>query len=340
VSVPSTRSSSVFAFSIRFALALAVTLAAHAVQAQPWEAVASGRLTAGCHILAINIPYVQWWWYGGDPEERSRLDQIHVQTIASPDRTNVFALINSPARIVRLSPDGSQATFSVAPAGITATDMAIAPGGRIFLAAYQSSTQKLLVISPAGVPEATYDWAVPPDGFEPALAVAADGCTLLYNTGTAIARVNGCTGAPLPPFTELANVQDVEPQTDGTVLVAAGNQVLLFSGGGALIRTIASISSFAGQPFYDPGLEVQQVARRNDLVWMMAGNPCDSGFRVAVRFTDGGVVTWADSVINNATALILGPVDRAETIPTLAEMALVLLAFALAAAGSLVLRLR
>lgn len=291
---------------------------------QKFDAVVAGHdIMGGCYILPIARNRVQWY----QPDAVYDRDFM---TIGSADGRRVLALSwGNPLTIVEIRPDGSQVPFYTGPqpAGL---GMAVAANGTVFVSTGGMASQ-LVRISPEGVLEATY-----PFSGSNHLAVAPDGCTILYSFGTnLIRRINGCTGEALPDFAPSGWINDIDVLPDGQVLVASESSVRLYTAEGVLVRTVASLGSY--------GLGDRQadaVAVRGGVLAVAAVDGCqaDESFLLRVDFSDGTELSREPLQLTTARGLVLGA--SVPGVPTLGEMALALLAFALAAAGALALSLR
>jgi hypothetical protein len=236
---------------------------------------------------------------------------------------------DSPLTIVEIRPDGTQVPFYTGPQS-GGLGMAVAASGTVFVST-GGVTPQLVRISPEGVLEATY-----PFSGSNHLAVAPDGCTILYSFGMSlIRRINGCTGAVLPDFAPSEWIHDIEVLPDGQVLVATDSFVRLYTAAGALVRTVASLAAY--------GLNdntADAVAVRDGVLAIAAVDGCQADESVLLRvdFSDGTELSREGLQLTTARGLVLGA--SVPGVPTLGEMALALLAFALAAAGALALSLR
>jgi len=306
-------------------LLVAVVLAAPTSEAQqPFGAVVSGGdASAGCYIIPIVQEVVQWY-----DLDRTDYDD-DVMMIGSADGRRVLALLfGDPMRIVEIRPDGSQVPFYSGSPGLGGS-MAVASNGTVFVAA-GGPAPSLARISPAGTLEATYPLTT--DN----IAVGPDGCTIFYRTGLSdIGRINGCTGAALPDFAALTWINDVEVLSDGQVLVSSESQVALYDASGAFVRIVADLSSYG---LGDRGADAITV--RGGVLYLAAVDGCSTANSLLLRiaFSDGTEISRTPLDMTYATAIVVGAAGV--TIPTLGEVALALLAFALAAGGALALKLR
>ena len=306
-------------------LLVAVLFAAPISEAQqPFGVVVSGHdVFGGCFILPFSDEVVQWY----DPD---RIDYDDVTMVGSADGRRVLALLfESPLRIVEIRPDGTQVPFYSGAPPAHGMSMSIASNGTVFVATGGPSPA-LVRISAAGTLEATY----PLTAYN--IAVGPDGCTIYYRTGANdVGRINGCTGAALPDFTALTSINDLEVLSDGQVLVSSGTQVALYDASGAFVRVVADVSSY--------GLidrEADAITVRGGVLFLAAVDRCSSANSLLLRvaFSDGSEISRAPLAMTSANAIVVN--NAALAIPTLGEVALALLVFALAAGGALVLKLR
>ena len=306
-------------------LVAAVIVTAPVAEAQQnFDVVVAGfDASFGCFILPIVQPVQQW--YGPD---RTDYDS-DIMTIASADGRRVLALLDgAPLQIVELRPDGSQSPFYSGSPGF-GSSMTIAPNGTVFVSV-GGVTPSLVRISAAGVLEATYPLTTD------MIDVASDGCTIYYRTGAnVIARINGCTGAPLPDFTSLTWVNAFEVLPGGEVLVSTEDEVHLYDASGAFVRVVASLPAYGLNDHM-----AEATALSGGVLYVAATNSCDAtdSFLLRVAFSDGAELSRAPLEMTGAAAIVVG--NAVAGVPTLGEMALALLAFTLAAGGALVLKIR
>ena len=317
---------------IRLCVLLAVPIVCEAQASVPFEAAVAGQSTQCVGIATpLHLEQVEWFnpgfWSTG--------------TFAvATDGQRVFGLARSGGglRVIHYGAPWNPTTFYTK-ADATPVAITQAANGRIFIASIRSSIGELLVLSPSGALEAIHP-------FGPGeIAVAPDGCTL-YAWGTGgptISRINGCTGLPLPPFAVLpANVQDVYPLTDGTVLVAAGQSVYLLNAAGIIVRTIP-LSSLGVSD--DEGMIPAQVALSADrtlyiavtwdcLIWAEELSP----FLLRASFDDGVPLSRREfEEVSGIHSLILGPASAA-AVPVLSDVGLLFVTIAIAEIGLIALR--
>lgn len=313
----------------RMPLVAFLALLGVALPAQGFDAVLSGNMAGGCHVLSFRRPALEWVNPNGTELETDIL------AVASGDGRRVLATLgHDPYRIVAIQPEGVQTHFATGGAGVAA-HLAVADDGRVYaLATTTGSVRRIDRFSPAGTLEASYPLGVIGASVG-GLDVASDNCTLFYGAGTTIERFNGCTGTPLPSFATVPDLRDIEVQPGGTVLVATESAVLLYTAAGALSRTVATLSAYG----FDPTKHlIDQAAVRDGVVWFTANNPCAEGNLLRVTLENGAELSRRElGVINDARALVLG---GNVNVPLAGETALALLVFALGAAGAFVLRLR
>jgi len=314
---------------IRAWVLIAVTFlipAAVAQQQPSFEAVLSGRNVFGCVILTFYTPVLEW--VSPDRVE----DNTAVHMIASAVGQPVFALRSG--QIVTLQPDGTHATFATAPSD--SFSLAVATTGRVFVV---GSGPTLTVFSPAGVQEAAYP--LPGSAFSDVLAVASDGCTIYYQNASSISRIDGCTGAVLSNFTAipaLTQLNDIYPLRTGEVLIALGDDVVLYDAAGNVIRTIADIADYG----FDPDqFEALQVATTTDeqVLYIAIGDACfNEAFllRALIR-DDARELSRRQIQLNDINGLVVGTASTLDA-PTASETALLFLAIALAFGGVFLLR--
>lgn len=310
------------------AVSLLLTLAwAAAAGAQSYEAVLSGNDVAGCFVLAFRSRVLEWV----NPDDVEY--DTPVEAVAGDERGRVYAITHDrPYQLMRITSSGERTPFSSGPGFGSA--LAVADDGRVYVLGSHDGAQKIDRFSASGVLEATYPLARLPfiRGFD----VGPDGCTILYARGSTIARVDGCTGAPLPDFATVPDPTDLEVQPDGQVVVATSSAVLLYSASGTLVRTVTTAAAYGFTRH-----SIDQVSVRNGVLWMTPNAPCsDGGHLLRVSFADGTELSRrALHGVNEANALVVSP-GALTSVPTAGEVALTLLAFALASAGALALRLR
>ena len=183
---------------LRYHIAAVLFLVATAASAQqPFGVVISGSSEATCELAAGAPHAVQWI----NPDRT--VDFSDILVVASAPGQPVFALLAGSAggfsggEIVRIEPDGSRTPFVPASTGFAADNLAVAHTGRVFT----TIGAGLAVFSPAGIHEGTYPM---PDRIGKIAVAPDDGCTVYYEkTGSVIGRMNGCTGAILPDFTQV-----------------------------------------------------------------------------------------------------------------------------------------
>lgn len=316
---------------------LLLLLVAPVVEAQPFEAVVMGGHQV-CNFHRESTTHQRTLeWVNPDAVESN----TPLYWIASSASGRLFGLIGSqPYQIAAITPDGGRTVLATAPG--RGSMIAVAPGGRMYVLAVRGG-HTLDRFSPDGVLEASYPLGQPVGvGFE----VAPDGCTVYFTSSAGrdmianrIQRINGCTGERLPDFTVvMPPVEDIEVQPDGQLLVATRQDVRLYDASGALARTIVPTLENYG---FDPRHHmVEQASVRNGVLWLTMNDPCGSGFLLRIDFATGAELSRrAMASVNVAYSLVVGSAPFA-AVPTAGEVALVLLAFVLAAAGSLVLKLR
>ena len=294
--------------------------------AQQYEFAVSGA-DFPCFILGPGSE--ETWFYFPDDAPVASYD---TPMIAAGPGGVVFG-VRPTSEVVRFTSNGVPTPFFGGIAGARVPGIAVAPSGRVYLSVFIEGVAHLAVISPAGAQEAIYP--LPGGALPEILAVAPDGCTVYYATATGIKRINGCTGAPLTDLVALANVRDIEVQPNGELLVAAGQQVLHYSAAGALIRTVTSLVSYG----FSAEATVQEVALSNGVLWIVAAQDCETELLRVAFDTGAEVRARFDLTLTSASGLVINSASAA-SIPTAGEVALALLAFAIAAAGSFVLRLR
>ena len=305
-------------------LVLLLALAVAAGAQQPFDFAVSGQ-SFSCGITTPIIRDRADFHFS--QQEPVQVDDIVM--IAPGPAGTVYGLLRNSA-VVRLASNGSSVPFFGGVPGAIAHGIAATPAGRVFITVSVGGVSQLAVVSPAGAQEALYP--LPVQVINPVLTVAGDGCTVYYadgfaGSGTAVKRINGCTGAALPDFAALSGVYDVEVLPNGEVLVAADNGVRLYSAAGTFLRTVLSRTAY-------------QAALVNGIVWIVAETESCRNDLLRVSFDTGTEVAprvLLDPVIVNG--LVVGAGSPAN-VPTAGEVALTLLAFVLAGAGSLVLRLR
>ena len=303
-------------------------------QQQRFEAVISGRQVFGvCFILPFATSVLEW--VTPDRVEES----TEVDMIASAPGQPVFALRSG--QIVTLQPDGTHTVFAAAPAG--AAVIAVAPTGRVFILDFSGAN--LTVFSPAGVQEAAY--VIPGAAGFNVIEVAADGCTIYHLKNGAIGRFNGCTGAalsdfaPIPPLVPFGfeEVADIHPLPSGEVLIAVGDEIVLYDVNGNVVRTVADISMYGiDTDEFSPA----QVALSPDgqVLWIAIMNICQLEGAVLLRASmrdDARELSRRPIQLNDANGLVIGTASTMDA-PTASETALMFLAIALGLGGVFLLR--
>lgn len=255
--------------------------------------------------------------------------------LASAGGSEVFGV--SGRRIMGVTLNGVETLFEL-PARQFGTAMAVSSSGSIFVATLQPGTSRLVVVSTAGTLMATH--LLPASTPVLSMVLASDGCTLFYAHGTAIRRIDGCTGTPLADFAVAPDrVTDLFPIAGGDLLVAAGKDVLLYDSSGALVRVVATISTYVNDDEYFPG----QIALADDgeTLWMTGDSYCYSGTRrpaplLRIALATGEELWRRELTTNLNFSLILG--TPAAVIPTAHPIVLALIALLLGVAGLVALR--
>ena len=299
-------------------------------QQQRFEAVISGSAVFGaCVILPVSSAVLEWV----NPDRVE--NDTEVRMIASAPGQPVFAL--RPGQIVTLQPDGTHSVFA---AGGGALRLTVAPTGRVFTTDFSES---LTVISPAGVQEAVYP--LPGASDFTIIEAAADGCTIYYLKLGAIGRFNGCTGAALSDFAPIPitspfgfQVYDIFPLPSGEVLIALGDEIVLYDVNGNVVRTVADISMYG----FDTNFSPEQVALSPDgqVLWIAIMNICNPETGVLLRASmrdDARELSRRPVQLNDANGLVIGTASTMDA-PTASETALMILAIALALGGVFLLR--
>jgi hypothetical protein len=304
-------------------------------QVQPFEAIVTG-IDEDCSGIATPLPpQVRMEWFRRN-EEFSYLDPSPSFVVAAADGRNVFGLREREGGGFNVIHhlDLNARTVFYSNGDYVATSLAHAADGRLYVIGHQGADDALLVISAAGVLEATYPF---PERSQ--IAVGVDNCTLYYaDTGT-IARFNGCTGTSMTPFASTGGtIHDVYPLTNGSVLAAVDDSVILLNAAGAVIRTIP-LSNYG---FGDPGAgsySVQIALSTDDVLFVAVGRDCDHAL-LRIAFNDGTELSRRRfEFLNVVHSLVLGPAATAD-VPTTSETALLIIALAIAGTGAMVLRLR
>ena len=253
-------------------------LLAFAVNTQALEVLLSGTRFQGCRTFPYGVPLLEW------VVPRAVEIGSTVYAVASNESGQVYGLVDDdteevdvPYRVVRFMPSGERVVFA---AGLGyAGALTVADDGRVYVIADYGFGKRIDRYSPAGKWEAFYTLLA---AHTDLLDVASDGCTLFYRLGTGIERINGCTGQPLLPFADIPNVQDLEVQPDGHVLVATGSAVLLYDAAGTLVRTVATA---------EPGRTIDQASVHDGVLWMTSHDPCSDGALLRVSFANGTVLS-------------------------------------------------
>lgn len=299
-------------------------------QTFPFEAVVAGSSNP-CGGITTPIPFdfTEWFLQPGE----SIVWRGPSFAVASGDGRTVLGLRTSGLtglQVVKLDEPFISTVF-YENSDYRPTALAQASNGRVFVVGSQGAVQTLLVISATGVLEATYPIA---SAYQ--LAVGPDGCTLYFGNQ----RMNGCTGAPMTPFTSLATpIHDVYPLPDGTALVAAGSSVHLVNAAGTVIRTIP-LSAYG----FGPARFAAQVALRTDgTLYVVVQQDCEQpggDLAVLLRIAfDSGVELFREEVEHEGpiSSLVLGTATPI-AVPAASDIGLLLIGMVIAGAGVLVLR--
>lgn len=319
---------------LRYHIAAVLFLVATAASAQqPFGVVISGSSEATCELAAGAPHAVQWI----NPDRT--VDFSDILVVASAPGQPVFALLAGSAggfsggEIVRIEPDGSRTPFVPASTGFAADNLAVAHTGRVFT----TIGAGLAVFSPAGIHEGTYPM---PDRIGKIAVAPDDGCTVYYEkTGSVIGRMNGCTGAILPDFTQVLpfGFADFHPLPNGEMIVAKSfalsATIVLYNASGAEVREITTVSSTGGS---DTHTRLRMATTPDRTTLWIAGGYCN-GMLLQFQISDGRELSRREIDIVVPTGLVLGSAGLGD-IPTASETALLLIAIALAAAGVFVLR--
>jgi hypothetical protein len=313
------------------AIALLTTFAPAVYPAQPFHVAMSGYQTGFCGIqpgVIVNGPV---YWLGGPDRFRGDLDP-EIDKIASADGQRVLGLertYTSETRLLELSPDGSSRVFFDGLKGYGRFSFAVAKSGHVFVAiADQLNRSSIAVIAPGGTLEAIYPLQV---GGE--LAVANDGCTVLFAKPGGIGRVNACTGAALADYLATTDdIFDIQVVPDGDVLVAANHSVALYDASGAFVRQVVNLrDSYPQEIAIGPG---------DQTLWIATGDSCSDAELLRVSTINGQEISRRFiGNFNNVTGLVIGAAVPA-SVPTLQPFALALIAAGLAVFGALVIRTR
>lgn len=318
-----------------------------AAQAPLFEAVVSGtrnQCFAGGPAPARGVQ-----WISPDRYDVVPPGTTEITNIASGDGVRVFGTQDIPGpgfRVVELRPDGTIVPVTAPLLAYEPVAIAVASDGRIFVTAFRPGPPfgtDLLVISAAGVVEATYPLA---SGDGANLAVAPDNCTVYYSSGGDIARINGCTGAALPNFPAPPDdFTDIFVLPDGRVLLATEQEVALYEANGTLARTI--ITNFNTTYGLGSSSRVAEVAVSEDLQTLYVVNSVNCNFAsnatlLRLSFATGAELSRRAIDFHGVSDLVVGgPAEpaTAEAIPTASETMLLLLVVGLAVAGALYSRL-
>lgn len=311
----------------RLILALLLTaVAPFAGAQQTFEVAVSGRdIGDACMITPAVTHLVRW--YNPDAVAYENVSQI------APAGTSLLALRNgSPLAIVELLPDGSVIPFYTGTGSPFGVSLDTSPDGRVWVSTGGPVNELLRLSAATGVIEAGFE--MPGSTIE----VGSDNCTIYYapvSNPTVIRRLNGCTGAALPDFASTPWINDFAVLPDGQVVIATGTQIHLYNAAGAFVRVVGDLNTYGLG-----GNEPTAVAVRGGTVFVAATNWCDAGSSVLLRIAllDGTEIARAALEMNYADSIVVNAANV--PIPTLGEMALVLLTFVLAAAGALAMKLR
>ncbi len=265
--------------SVLIRLVCLLLLLASAAPTQAIEVLLSGTRLQGCRTFPYGVPLLEW------VVPRAVEIGSTVYAIASNESGQVYGLVDDdteavtdvPYRVVRFTPSGERVFFA---GGLGhAGALTVADDGRVYVLADYSFGKRIDRYSASGKWEAFYTLLA---AHMDLLDVASDGCTLFYRLGTGIERINGCTGQQLLPFADIPNVQDLEAQPDGQVLVATGSAVLLYDAAGNLVRTVAAA---------EPGRTIDQASLHDGVLWMTSNDACSDGALLRVSFENGTVLS-------------------------------------------------
>jgi hypothetical protein len=315
-------------------IALVASPSSYAGLLDHFEAIVTGDNTPCGGVATPIISNVFELFLAADEIASSNVSS-GILAVASGDGRRILALAASPGlRVLSLTGVFLETTIYENP-DYTPMAIAQAPNGRIFVTATRGPSYFLLVVSPAGVLEATY----PFPGAGDVLDVGPDGCTLYFRADVgAIGRFNGCTGETLSPFVTIGYVNDIDPLPDGRVLVAFGREVRLYSAGGTLLRTI-DLDSYG----YKPAMLPMQIALNTDntlyiVVFDLYCEGQEERGLLRIAFDDGRELSRRKfEDLGSVRSLIVGTAALA-TVPSVSEWGLLLIAFAIATIGWLALR--
>ena len=273
-----------------------------------------------------------------NPESIDYREDTHA--IASGDGRRVLAIVPKvpvreeelSVRIMDVSPSGERVLFFDGAPGHWADAIAVTPTGRVFVHAVKWDEQKsvLVTISPAGVLETVRPFPVLGGGlFDNAIAMAHDGCTLLYKNKKGIGRFNACTGSTLADFmTSQSDVLDFDPTGTGDVLVSDLEGIHLHSASGARLRTVARMTDYG----FSQGDGAGQIAMARDgrSIWF-ATLKCFGGGLLQISFPEGRELARHRLSTNFPSSLVVGLVPS--SVPAVDPHVLVLMVLALAIVG-------
>jgi hypothetical protein len=337
-------------------LGVALTFGAPAYAQFPFDTVSAGRSSAQvCGGIATPIIAPRHVWFQPDYQGGDG-----ISAVASGDHQAVVGLIDLGGgfqfprfRLVRFHLPWQHMTLYDSDDNYIARQVTQAPNGRIFVSTGRiNAAPALLVISPFGQLEATH-----PIGIDSVMAVGPDSCTIYYrhfaglNLPATIERFDACSGTPMTTFSSSGlTIADIEPLSDGTVLVAGGRVVVLLDAHGTPIRTF-DLSSYG----YHPGMVAAQATASPDLtsLFIAIGWDCnrdpepDSAQAGVLRISlaDGAEISrraYGESLGMEINSLVAGTVANAVTseVPALDLRAALVLALLLAISGALFLRFR
>jgi hypothetical protein len=310
---------------MRIAAALAVLLALP-LNAQPYEAVITGRTGFCSPIIPFIVEVLQWVGEG------STMESNQADAIAPAGQGRLYAV--DDADVYEISRGAPRRRIASLPRPeLRGMDLTVDRAGNIYVRATDRSEDYLVAFDPTGGLRAVHPlgsgYSSLGAGRRGLLDLAADQCTLfLTRYNQIVRRFNVCTASFGPDFATVWLADDLRILPDGGVLVATARSGRLFwyDAAGNLTRT--------HELELDDEATTVGLARQGSVAWL-TGTGCHGGSllrifdlesRTIVETHLTGIDEVSSIVPYDSWTAALGPAHAGTDVPAASTYALIALA--------------
>jgi hypothetical protein len=318
-----------------FLVLVAICATAPSLSAQPYDYAVAGPRESACVVSAILDPSsgLQWIVNG-----LRGTGGTLANAVAPAPGGGVIAAVPSgdTFRVDSVTPAGAPHILGSAPPGYSPLALVASKAGAIFVLARETAGGETVIV--AFGPDGAVTGVLPlPVANAQDIDLAADQCTLFVAANDRVARYNVCTASLLPDFAAGSGMIAVRILPDGGAVVLRGDQApARFSAAGTLTQTYAlpAQTTLSAIAVADAGARVIGATRCTEEIFAI-----DLATAAVTRLGfDLYELERPTSIVPYTSWTAALGMAHLPTAPTASEMALAVLAAAVACAALLRLR--